>query len=174
MLCEECGKNEARVHITKIINDKKKSINLCNECAAKHQKKHMIGFDLEPSFSIHTFLASLTEDMNLGQDVEYSPMGNRQCEKCGLTYKEFGKLGRLGCDQCYNTFRKGIEPLLKRIHGNSIHKGKIPLNIGEHIRRKREIEQLKEDLQVLVIKERFEEAAVMRDKIRELEAKLNG
>ena len=172
MLCDECGKNEAKVHITKIVNGKKKTFNLCNECALEHQKKYMFGFNIEPSFSIHKFLAGLTEDLDLDQGVEYSPMGDRQCEKCGLTYKEFGKLGRLGCDRCYETFGKGLEPLLKRIHGNSMHTGKIPLNMGEHIRYKREIEQFKTELQTLVVNERFEEAAVLRDKIRDLETRL--
>ena len=37
MLCNECEKNNATVHITKILNGVKTESHLCEECAKKQQ-----------------------------------------------------------------------------------------------------------------------------------------
>jgi len=175
MLCDECGKRPAKVHITKIINNNKTKLDLCEECANKYQKQHSFSFGIEPAFSIHNFLAGLLDDdFDMGQGVTIPAAADLRCGKCGLTFREFSKVGRLGCDRCYEIFRHKIEPLLARIHGNSVHAGKIPKHMGENIRYKKEIEDLRNELQSLVAEERFEEAAEVRDRIRDLEAKLKG
>ena len=35
MLCQNCGKNEANVRYTQIVNGNKKEMVLCQECAEK-------------------------------------------------------------------------------------------------------------------------------------------
>ena len=35
MLCERCKKNNANVHITKVINGEKQELNVCNKCASE-------------------------------------------------------------------------------------------------------------------------------------------
>ena len=64
-------------------------------------------------------------------------------------------------------------PLLRRLHGNQKHIGKIPARVGSHVRLKKDIERLREELQKKVAEEAFEEAAVLRDKIRKLENKIS-
>ena len=34
MLCQDCKKREAQVHLTQIINNEKIALSLCKECAA--------------------------------------------------------------------------------------------------------------------------------------------
>ena len=36
MLCDECGKNPARIKMVSIVGGEKREVNLCPECAARH------------------------------------------------------------------------------------------------------------------------------------------
>ena len=153
MLCDECGKRPATVHITKIVNDHRTKLDLCEECAQKYKKQHF-SFSFEPTFSIHNFLAGLLEDefdIDIGPGVTVPKTETGlQCDKCGMTFVEFSRNGRLGCGQCYETFREKLKPLLKRVHGNYTHTGKVPKHLGENIRFKRELEDLRRELKNLV------------------------
>ena len=80
-------------------------------------------------------------------------------------------MGRLGCSECYNSFRKYLMPLLKRIHGSSRHYGKIPLAIVMPAQGKPELAELKTKLEKAIRDEEFEEAARIRDALKELEKK---
>ncbi|GAW91147.1 UvrB/UvrC motif-containing protein [Calderihabitans maritimus] len=170
MLCERCQQRPANVHITKIINGQKTEFNLCSECARENQEEY--GFTWEPSFSIPKFLASLMDPEVTLSPETFGQRTQRSCSKCGLTYTEFGKTGKLGCDRCYETFAASLEPLFRRIHGSTRHNGKVPERAGGRIKIRRELEALKKELQALVVREEFEKAAVVRDKIKELEKKL--
>ena len=52
-----------------------------------------------------------------------------------------------------------------------MHKGKIAGPEGEEIRRSNEIKELKDKLRSAIVDERYEDAAKIRDKIKELEEK---
>ncbi|TDA70171.1 MAG: hypothetical protein D9V47_02720 [Clostridia bacterium] len=172
MLCEECKERPATVHITTIIKNQKSQVNLCEECAREYQQHW--GFGFQPDFSIPQFLAAL-----LQHEAPEIPTGRQEgtgpgCRACGLTYDEFRRTGRLGCAQCYNYFGDRLEPLLHRVHGVSRHMGKVPRRAGGTLSTKREIEQLRAELEKLVASEEYEKAARVRDRIRELEKKVAG
>ncbi|HZK01454.1 MAG TPA: UvrB/UvrC motif-containing protein, partial [Anaerovoracaceae bacterium] len=93
------------------------------------------------------------------------------CPQCGSTYNDFKRSGKLGCSVCYSTFNNMLAPLIKRIQGNNVHAGKIPKKSGSLIKLRKEIKSLKDQLQQLVETEEFEEAARVRDEIKELEEK---
>ena len=61
---------------------------------------------------------------------------------------------------------------MRRIHGSSLHRGKIPHRTGGTIELKHEIGMLRQKLQESVAQEEYERAAELRDKIRALEAQL--
>jgi protein arginine kinase activator len=63
-------------------------------------------------------------------------------------------------------------PLLRRIHGNSRHIGKVPERTGGRARLVKEIEVIKRQLKEAVGREEFERAAQLRDSIRQLEKRL--
>ncbi len=163
MICEECGKNPSTVHLTKIINGKVSKMHLCQECAKKHKN-----FDFDSSFSIHNFLTGLLDNTNDGK-LSIEHVEKYKCEKCGMTYGRFRQTGRIGCSNCYNSFREKLVPLLKRIHGHDNHIGKVPKKAGGVIRIRKEIEALRTRLDEAVRKEEFESAVKLRDKIRELQ-----
>ena len=179
MLCDECGKNKATVHLTEIINEQITKLNLCEGCAKQK------GSDVEQHFGIADLLAALS-------DIEQSPRAQggaagavasstspvkNKCAQCGLTYEDFKKIGRLGCGDCYVSFKGSLAPLLKRIHGSNQHMGKAPTPSSmkeQKISSKLhdELDAAKNELAKAVKKEEFEEAAALRDKIKFLEKKM--
>lgn len=171
MLCDECGKLKATVHLTEIVNEQITKLNLCEVCAKQK------GSDAEQHFGIADLLAALS-DVEAGPQSVSGPAANRlKCAACGMAYDDFKKVGRLGCGECYNAFRVNLAPLLKRIHGAVQHMGKSPT--PGLVKEQKNLSKLQDDLnaakqelQKAVKKEEFEEAAALRDKIKSLERKL--
>lgn len=163
MLCDICTKKEATVHLTEIINDQVTKLNLCEDCAREK------GAQMEEHFGLSELLAGLTD---IGTTVEPEIAITTKCPNCGLTYQNFRKMGRLGCSECYEVFKKELGPLLKRIHGSDRHVGKVPLKGGKTIKDTRTLQDLKIQLEKAIQTEEFEEAAKLRDKIRDLEQKV--
>ncbi|MBE7026736.1 MAG: hypothetical protein E7410_04140 [Ruminococcaceae bacterium] len=96
---------------------------------------------------------------------------NAYCPKCNMSLAQFSKSGKLGCPDCYEAFRPYLNEVLKSIHANTEHTGKISKNANEKIKLRRELENLKKELADAIEKQNFENAALLRDKIKELEAK---
>ena len=94
-----------------------------------------------------------------------------KCPACGFTYGDFKKVGRLGCGECYEAFKKQLTPLLKRIHSADRHVGKVPLTVGKTIKDTRNLQELRMKMEKAIQFEEFEEAARLRDQIKELEKK---
>jgi protein arginine kinase activator len=202
MNCEECKQNPATVHLTKIFNNQKTELHLCEECAKQHDDLPFnLDFSMEPNFSIQKFLAGLLGSAAVSTSgAESTPAGSGagemtvgghsagasdldeaaaealaapHCSNCGMTYSQFGQSGRFGCSQCYQSFAGQLEPLLRRVQGNSRHTGKAPLRTRESLGYKREIEQLRQELQAVISAEAYERAAVLRDRIHALEGKMS-
>ena len=97
-----------------------------------------------------------------------------QCDHCSMTFNQFLKVGKFGCSHCYTAFKDELTPIFKRLHGgNWSHHGKIPKRIGGTMHIKKNIEDLKMQLQQLILAEEFEKAALVRDEIRLLDQKLD-
>ena len=171
MLCDICGKNPATVHLTEIIDEQMNELHLCEECARTKSEA------MEQQFGLSDLLAGMA-------DFQKSPNKEEEmiaikCSRCGLSYADFKKIGRLGCGECYNVFRKYLAPLLKRIHGSNQHIGKNPLKgpakpkpaISKVSKKRIDLQELKEQLQNAIQQEAFEEAARLRDQIKEIETK---
>lgn len=162
MFCQNCHEREANVHVSKMINGQLKELYLCEQCAKKTQE---INFVIHPGLIVPDFLQALF-GFNAAQQ-ELRP--EEACPKCGMTPSGISRAGKLGCSTCYDKFEAQLEPLLRRIHGGGQHVGKVPLRRGVALKGKLELKKLKEKLQILIQQEKFEEAAFVRDKIKELE-----
>lgn len=164
MLCDNCRQAEATVHVTQFINGEKRESHLCEACARQEGEMWF-----EPVFSVNKLLGGLL-DLEAGAGVGASPVRTRlRCPNCGLTFADFKRLGHLGCSQCWETFDQQLEPVLRRIQGGTHHTGKVPARAGSALRRRREIERLRQELQAAVAKEEYERAAELRDRLRALE-----
>lgn len=167
MLCDVCGKGQATVHLTEIVDDQMNELHLCEECA--HQKSAQ----MESQFGLGDLLAGLAEfDKPLAEKgVQGGAPPVLKCPNCGLSYADFKKIGRLGCGECYSAFRKYLGPLLKKIHGSNLHFGKSPLKISRGLKETIDLSGLRQKLQKAIEQEDFEEAAKIRDQIKDLEKK---
>ena len=156
MLCEKCKKNQALVKIIKNYNGNILEQYLCKECAS---------YEDIPSLEVKTDNI-LSDFLNMfSPEISY----NLQCENCHTTYSSFKKQGKFGCEKCYTSFGKNIDMMLKNIHSSDEHTGKLPKKYSGALRIKREKEALRKKLEALVKEEKYEEAAKIRDKIKEME-----
>ncbi len=162
-MCDECKKNLATVHITKIINGKKIERHLCEQCARNSGE---VVFSLNCKLSAQDFLKGM---LNHGGTDNAPEINELKCANCGMTYSDFSRNGKIGCSECYVTFGDRLEPLLRRIHGASSHTGKIPKRAEGMLEIKLEVRRLKHELERHVEREEYEQAAKIRDKIKNLE-----
>lgn len=169
LLCEECKKRPATVHLTRVVNNHKAERHLCEVCARESGE---IDFMLEPKFSIHHLLAGLMDQEGFGGGPARTTREVPRCPGCGRTYHEFASTGRLGCGRCYEQFSDQLEPLLRRLHGGTEHPGRVPTRSSGRIKTRRQIVNLRAQLAEYVRQEQYEQAAELRDRIRTLEGEL--
>lgn len=166
MLCQVCNKRTATVHFTQIVNNKKVEMHLCQQCA---EEKSGHGFGLP--LNINSFFASLL-GFNENQPYVKQLQKTMICKKCGMTFEEFQRIGKVGCSNCYEVFEGTLNPLIRRVQGSIEHNGKVPARFSKSVSISREIARLKELLIKAVEKEEYEKAAEIRDKIKSLEVGL--
>lgn len=169
MICEACGRNEAIVHIVQIGPGGRSEKNICMNCAARYGASILRA--QQENVSAEDFLKGLFGS-NQQESTEEDDVPSITCPNCGMRFADLSKTGQIGCSVCYETFQHELAPLLRRIHGASIHRGKIPRRSGSDIMLRREAEQLRTGLKEAVANEEYEKAAELRDRIRALEQRM--
>lgn len=95
---------------------------------------------------------------------------------CGTTWETIRDEGHVGCAACYQTFRESLNGVMARVQSGLEHTGKTPraaakrAQHGRNLQKRRQhaLEMLRNRLESAVAGEKYEEAAKLRDKIREL------
>lgn len=167
MLCEKCSKNEAIIHLVCINESEKEGIWLCHKCAKERTTKDISDITNEDlKLNVDSLLDKFLEL------VDNTKKENKEnilkCNSCGLEFEEFEKNQILGCENCYLNFRKKLIPKIKKIHFSKIHKGKIPKSKIKKVTFENNLKNLNEILEEAVLKEEYENAAIIRDKIKEV------
>ncbi len=160
MTCDHCKKNEATMHVTVFENGGKNEWNLCSECAQR------LGVMPMNPFSFGDLFQQTTADI----PPEIS------CSCCGTTLADLKKTGLVGCEHCYHDLRMGIMPIIRSVQKTTHHIGRTPVGYDagallEQFEDKadlNELQILQNDLSEAIAKEDFENAAVLRDKIKAL------
>lgn len=164
MLCDECKKRNATIHMTKIVNQQKIEKHLCDQCAREQGE---LAFYSESGFSVHDFITGL---LQTGMTLTAAEKEEEAaCPNCKMRYSDFSEHGKIGCSTCYSFFAAQVEPLIKRIHGSAVHTGKIPKRGGVILENQLKIKRLRQVLERCVEHEEYEEAARLRDEIRLIE-----
>jgi len=170
-MCNKCQKNPASVHMQQFLNGQKVELHLCQECAFKIDNPEML-------VSLENIFKGILDQINTnfyghsaapGAPPPMRPPA-KACSRCGMTFNKFKTGGRLGCDICYQSFSKEVELLLKNVQGSTRHEGKYPRRMGAGILTQRQVTELRAQLKKSIEDENFEEAARLRDCIKELEA----
>lgn len=158
--CDRCKVNPATIQVTTVQDGKKVQSFLCSQCAAETSHSHV-------SNPFDDFFKSI---LDVPKSSEYQKVINQvTCPMCKTTYNEFKKNGKAGCGHCYKVFEDSMAYILKQIHGTTDHVGKLPEVAGEAMKKKKNLQTLKQRLQEAIQTEAFEEAAQLRDEIRALE-----
>jgi protein arginine kinase activator len=150
-----CHKAEAVLHVKHAVDGVIQDMFICSACA--DAVKTDSGQELVDMI-INGFDSVFDNDSKPGA----SP---RRCPECGMSTVDYEKQHRMGCAMCYEIFADELQPALDEMHGALKHIGKCP---SREVARS-EIEKLMRLLQTAVNNQNFEQAAELRDKIRELE-----
>lgn len=159
MTCQFCKQKDATVHLTQIVENEVKKVDLCENCAKEKGVNDPAGFSL----------ADLLLGLGASQQIEEAgdaKGGGLRCVSCGYTQADFKKSGRLGCSDCYDVFADGLDPLLKPMHKGIRHKGKVPGPLRRATDLNQQLLTLEKDLQGAIAREDFEQAAQLRDQLK--------
>jgi len=158
MLCQRCKKQPATVHLTEIVHNEKHERHLCDDCAREE------GIAIKANINLQDILSGMVQaHEDAGKEA------NLTCPDCGITYAEFRNQGRLGCPHDYEVFAEPLHQVFERVHGATEHTGKWPARADTGLSDQRQLMQLRRRLQEAVDGEQYEEAARLRDLIKEKE-----
>ena len=159
MLCEKCDVNTATTHIRTIVNGEVYEKHLCASCAANE------GYGDIKNNNLTEILSSMFGDTSVVDKKKIT-----RCSCCGSAFSDIAKSGKCGCAQCYTTFYEQLLPYFKRVHGSTQHIGKVPqVSSIPDTAPQESIAELRSLLNRLVREENYEQAAVVRDKIKKME-----
>lgn len=166
-ICESCGKRQARLRFTEISGGQRSTAQLCEQCG---EERGLPSEQLQGGrMDTRKIWDEIVQRLSDRSDEE----GSLACPDCGLTFGSFESEGFLGCPVCYQTFMGDMTRLLREYHGSDSHQGKMPRSYGRRIDLRRRILGVKENIQLAINAERFEDAARLRDEMRDLESEFS-
>lgn len=166
MMCQKCGIRTATIHFTNIINGNKTELHLCEACANEQE-------GMSQQIAINDLMSGF---------FGIKPQTDRKllkCDFCGSTQNDISKRGKAGCEHCYQVFNSYLTPIVRKIHGTDVHTGKVPANKPdkeipfknaqkEDKGTEGRTEELEDMMKKAIAEENYEEAARLRDCIKNL------
>lgn len=159
MKCDLCD-NEAVVHHTVIRNKVPHTEHLCQAHA------------LQRGLAVTTLTpgAPLAKVKVTVKTTGAAPEPEGRCPNCGLTIAEYRKAALLGCPSCYAAFGEFLAQVIQASQaGAQAHIGVTPPgeSPGAAIRARRQ--SLLKALEAAIVQEQYEQAARLRDELRNTE-----
>ncbi len=154
MKCDKCGKYIATTHIHSVINGKVTNLNLCTNCAV------IKGLNNRGTSMFSDLLKNTEHDNKSNEKV---------CSSCGAKLSSIVESGLIGCGDCYKIFNNELSTTIRRLHGRTNYRGKIPQTSAPRLDCSSIVSKLREEMAKAVQTENFEHAAELRDKIKEIE-----
>ena len=168
MICQNCNKNEATIHVTDVHPPNEESPqstvdehHLCEICAQARNLPHTQAPTMTVKANVWKLLQITAEQTRRRKDLK--------CKNCGMSVDEFRSKGRLGCAECYEVFRGPIAELLERVHGAIEHVGRVPGLSDDDLERMQHLSKLRRKLDAAIREEAYESAADLRDEISQIE-----
>lgn len=151
MKCEKCNKNEATFHYSENINGRRSERHLCADCAREE------GFGGELEYGPGDLFGGMLSEMF---SEFFAPARSLMSAFGSFGAPEGAIMGPQTEESGYGE----AEPEIRETSERS-----IPIDAGEDVKARREIEALRAQLDEAVQAEDFEKAIELRDRIRGLE-----
>ncbi len=196
MICQNCLKNAATVHVTEIATPAAAPADpsvegaqppagssspagsapqvteqhLCEVCAQT--------LDLPHAPALQKAQLDIWKLLQITAKQQTRRKGGPTCAGCGLQLEEFRRKGRLGCPQCYAAFAAHLGEVFERVHGARQHVGRLPgtdAAVPEApadsvaLAREQRLVDLRRKLEIAIREEAYENAARLRDELKQLE-----
>ena len=168
MLCQKCHKSLATMRYAEVVNGKVSELQLCADCMNRMQEETASGFELAGASAARGKHKSAA-----AAPAAETKVPVRVCRVCGADLKDAIQSGRVGCAACYDALGDSLEPLLRGFHVGLRHRGKEPHVTDERKLKRTELHSLRALLRSTLKSENYEEAAKLRDQIRDLEIAIN-
>lgn len=167
MLCGKCKQREATVHIVRMGAKQKVQMDLCPVCAEKYygKMKDNMAFSQEGSALLKAIMANPQQFgimFSGGAD-------DKRCPVCQTTGKIIRKTGLAGCPECYRVFADEFQPVIDKVQKAGAHCGYVPEGLLTTLEKRNTLQKLQKEITELIEREEYEEAAVIRDRIRAME-----
>ena len=170
MNCEKCKNRKATLFYA---DEGGGRHALCSVCGANQSKLGNFSLsddpneDKPPKFIPTPSFLSITARTSAFSIPPTSQSDTVLCKGCGSSRDEVVKNGVLGCPECYDAF---VETFFPTLHAATLSDGaKMPSSRRARLDRERALTELKASLKSAISEENFELAAILRDKIKNLE-----
>jgi len=165
MICQRCHRSEAVIRYAEVVDGRVSHLMLCAACHAELVQGGSAGFEIAGKAPLRRArsLRSLSEDPGAALDA---------CPGCGMEWHEILDRNRVGCARCYDHFASRLRTVLRDMHVGARHIGKRPRFDDSRERFRAELQTKRSLLRSALDTEDYEEAARLRDGIRELEEAL--
>jgi protein-arginine kinase activator protein McsA len=186
-LCSSCVYKRIISNNNSDINNSNKHKNFKNYFDSYNQNKNINQENDDFLFKKKSSIINKRKDMlsNKYKKDSYQTNSNKEtlkCFRCRLEKKDFEENKILGCANCYSTFYDFIKPIIEnkqtKIEHIETNKSKHKKDLKNSIKKsfleeriKIRILKFKEKLKKAIKKEEYEIAAILRDKIINLEKK---
>ena len=166
MKCDFCDK-KATVFLTQLVDGQMKKVCLCDPCAKERGVTDPTGFSLA-DLLLGGMPAATGNPAPAGKTHASPSGGGRKCPTCGFTLDDLRRVRRFGCSDCYATFTEEVGQMVRGMHKGSSHIGKVPAGLMAMQVLHQRLEELRSRLDQAIASESYEEAAGIRDEIRNL------
>lgn len=165
MKCDFCDQ-KATVFLTQLVEGQMKKVCLCDSCAKERGVTDPTGFSLADLLlgGLPGGPGTVVTNSSTG-----SPGNGKKCVTCGFTLDDLRRVRRFGCSDCYATFGDEVAQMVRGMHKGTSHIGKVPEGLMALQFRSQRIEELRSRLDQAIASESYEEAAGIRDEIRNLD-----
>ena len=166
MKCDFCDK-KATVFLTQLVEGQMKKVCLCDACAKERGVTDPTGFSLADL--LLGGVAAAGAGKFAAAPAATHQGGGRRCPTCGFSLEDLRRVRRFGCSDCYGTFGEEVAQMVRGMHKGSTHVGKVPAGLMAMQVLHQRLEELRARLDQAIASESYEEAAGIRDEIRNLE-----
>jgi len=165
MVCRKCHKNLATIRYAEVIDGTVTDVMICRECYERMEQEDSSGFEIAG--------AAPTPKRPPAPSQKTDTLARQQvCRSCGMGLPDALQEGRVGCAVCYEQFGPQLDAYLEARHAGLEHRGKTPHLDNAREQARTELQTKRALLRSALETENYEDAAVLRDAIRDLESAL--